>query len=44
MIMHKTLTEQSIAGFFGLGLRDAHQFEFGSSRGSQEKNELLVKK
>lgn len=34
----------TIAGFFGLGLRDAHQFEFGSSRGSQEKNELLVKK
>lgn len=33
----------TIAGFFGLGLRDAHQFEFGSSRGSQEKNELLAK-
>lgn len=33
----------TIAGFFGLGLRDAHQFEFGSSRGSQEKSELLAK-
>ena len=33
----------TIAGFFGLGLRDAHQFEFGSSRGSQEKNEILAK-
>lgn len=33
----------TIAGFFGLGLRDAHQFEFGSSRGSQEKTELLGK-
>lgn len=33
----------TIAGFFGLGLRDAHQFEFGSSRGSQEKNDLLAK-
>lgn len=31
----------TIAGFFGLGLRDAHQFEFGSSRGSQEKTEIL---
>lgn len=31
----------TIAGFFGLGLRDAHQFEFGSSRGSQEKQKLL---
>ena len=28
---------------FASGLRDAHQFEFGSSRGSQEKNELLAK-
>lgn len=26
---------------FANGLRDAHQFEFGSSRGSQEKTELL---
>jgi hypothetical protein len=33
----------TIAGFFGLGLRDAHQFEFGSSRGSQEKTDLLAK-
>lgn len=33
----------TIAGFFGLGLRDAHQYEFGSSRGSQEKGELLAK-
>ena len=32
----------TIAGFFGLGLRDAHQFEFGSSRGSLEKNNLLA--
>lgn len=28
----------TIAGFFGLGLRDAHQFEFGSSRGSKDKD------
>ena len=34
----------TIAGFFGLGLRDAHQFEFGSSRGSQDKTELLAKR
>lgn len=27
----------TLAGFFGAGLRDAHQFEFGSSRGSKEK-------
>ena len=33
----------TIAGFFGLGLRDAHQFEFGSSRGSQDKTEMLAK-
>lgn len=33
----------TIAGFFGLGLRDAHQFEFGSSRGSKEKDEHIVK-
>ena len=31
----------TIAGFFGLGLRDAHQFEFGSSRGSHDKQQLL---
>lgn len=30
-----------IAGYFGLGLRDAHQFEFGSSRGSKEKDALI---
>jgi len=29
----------TIAGIFGLCLRDAHQFEFGSSRGSREKDE-----
>ena len=34
----------TIAGFFGLGLRDAHSFEFGSSRGSREKDELLAKR
>ena len=28
----------TIAGFFGLSLRDAHQFEFGSSRGSKDKD------
>lgn len=33
----------TIAGFFGLGLRDAHQFEFGSSRGSEMKTDLLSK-
>lgn len=32
----------TIASIFGLCLRDAHQFEFGSSRGSQEKTELLT--
>jgi hypothetical protein len=31
----------TVASIFGLCLRDAHQFEFGSSRGSQEKTELL---
>ena len=31
----------TIAGIFGLCLRDAHQFEFGSSRGSKEKDILL---
>jgi hypothetical protein len=34
----------AIASFFGLGLRDAHQFEFGSSRGSQEKTDILAKR
>lgn len=28
----------TITSFFGLGLRDAHQFEFGSSRGSRDKD------
>lgn len=32
----------TIAGIFGLCLRDAHQFEFGSSRGSKDKDDLLV--
>lgn len=33
----------TLAGIFGLCLRDAHQFEFGSSRGSREKDLLLAK-
>lgn len=33
----------SIAGIFGCCLRDAHQFEFGSSRSSREKDILLGK-
>lgn len=33
----------TVASIFGLCLRDAHQFEFGSSRGSQEKTDLLAK-
>jgi hypothetical protein len=33
----------TIASLFGVCLRDAHQFEFGSSRGSKEKDELLSK-
>ena len=33
-----------IGGIFGACLRDAHQFEFGSSRGSKEKDELLAQK
>jgi hypothetical protein len=32
----------TITSYFGLCLRDAHQFEFGSSRGSQQKNEILA--
>lgn len=32
----------TIATIFGLCLRDAHQFEFGSSRGSQEKSDQLA--
>lgn len=31
----------TIASLFGLCLRDAHQFEFGSSRGSREKDMML---
>ena len=31
----------TIASLFGLCLRDAHQFEFGSSRGSREKDVIL---
>jgi len=34
----------TIVGIFGAGLRDAHQFEFGSSRGSKEKDEILAGK
>lgn len=32
----------TFASQFGLGLRDAHQFEFGSSRGSRNKDEALA--
>lgn len=31
----------TLASYFGLCLRDAHQFEFGSSRGSREKDQML---
>ncbi len=31
----------TVASIFGLCLRDAHQFEFGSSRGSREKNAVI---
>lgn len=31
----------TIASIFGVCLRDAHQFEFGSSRGSKEKDALM---
>lgn len=31
----------TIAGIFGACLRDAHQFEFGSSRSSQQKDETI---
>lgn len=34
----------TITGYFGLCLRDAHNFEFGSSRGSREKDEWNLKK
>lgn len=33
----------TIAGIFGTCLRDAHQFEFGSSRSSQAKDETINK-
>lgn len=33
----------TIAGIFGACLRDAFQFEFGSSRGSKEKDEALIR-
>lgn len=32
----------TLASYFGLCLRDAHQFEFGSSRGSKEKGEVIA--
>lgn len=32
----------TLASYFGLSLRDAHQFEFGSSRGSRQKDEFLA--
>jgi hypothetical protein len=32
----------NVAAYFGLSLRDAHQFEFGSSRGSREKDTLMA--
>jgi hypothetical protein len=32
----------TVASIFGLCLRDAHQFEFGSSRGSKEKDDLFA--
>lgn len=32
----------TLASYFGLCLRDAHQFEFGSSRGSREKDQFLT--
>ena len=31
----------TIAGIFGLCLRDAHQFEFGSSRSSRDKDSVI---
>lgn len=34
----------TIASLFGVCLRDAHQFEFGSSRGSRDKDFLLNNK
>lgn len=34
----------TIAGMFGACLRDAFQFEFGSSRGSRDKDVLLAQR
>ena len=31
----------TITSYFGLCLRDAHQFEFGSSRGSKDSNDFI---
>jgi hypothetical protein len=31
----------TITSYFGLCLRDAHQFEFGSSRGSKDKDDVI---
>jgi hypothetical protein len=33
----------TITSYFGLCLRDAHQFEFGSSRGSKEKDDAFFR-
>jgi hypothetical protein len=33
----------TVAGVFGACLRDAHQFEFGSSRSSKEKDALIAR-
>lgn len=33
----------TVAGIFGACLRDAFQFEFGSSRGSRDKDALLAR-
>lgn len=33
----------TVASIFGLCLRDAHQFEFGSSRSSRDKDALMAK-
>lgn len=32
----------TLASYFGLSLRDAHQFEFGSSRSSRDKDQILA--
>ena len=34
----------TVAGIFGACLRDAFQFEFGSSRGSRDKDVLLAQR